>query len=273
MAKIRVKTPAKINLSLKVGNVRPDGFHPVESVMAAVNLFDYIDIETFEKKDKKACSVDVDSNSSEIPHDSSNIAYRAAELFLQACPEAAAKIGHINIYIEKNIPVCAGLAGGSTNASGVIWGLNKIFDRPLDDFRINSLLATLGSDLNFCLAGGIKLCKGRGEKLFDMEFQSMPVTLIKPVNLKVSAKEAYQKFDEANAKGMKSNFLNDLEFALLPYYKEIKYLHDLGFQMSGSGPTFFAKQAFLEPEIKEKLSEEYLIIENLNTFNGGVLEA
>ena len=54
MAKIRVKTPAKINLSLKVGNVRPDGFHPVESVMAAVNLFDYIDIETFEKKDKKA---------------------------------------------------------------------------------------------------------------------------------------------------------------------------------------------------------------------------
>lgn len=268
MVKIKVKTPAKINLSLKVGSIRADGFHPIESIMAAINLFDYIDIETFEKKDETPCLININSNSKEIPHDSSNIACKAAEFFLK-------KTGiktDINIYIEKNIPVCAGLAGGSTNACGVIWGLNKIFKNPLDNTEIDSILMALGSDLNFCIKGGIKLCKGRGEELFDMEFSDIPVTLIKPLNLKISAKEAYQRFDDIIANGGKSNLLNDLEYALLPHYKEIQYLHDLGFQMSGSGPTFFSKKSFLEPDIKEKLSKEYIIIENLRTFPGGVCE-
>lgn len=274
MRKIKVKTPAKINLTLKVGHARKDGFHSVESIMAAINLFDFIDIEAFGKNDPldkkiQACPViKISSNSNEIPHDFSNIAYKAAELFLK---ETGIK-KDINIYIEKNIPVCAGLAGGSTNASGVIWGLNQIFGKPMDDSRIDFLLAKLGSDLNFCLKGGTKLCKGRGEKLCDMPYEPMPITLIKPLNLKISAKEAYQRFDDAVANGAESNLLNDLEFALLPHYAEIQYLHDLGFQMSGSGPTFFAKQAFLKPEIKEKLSEKYLIIENLKTFNGGVMK-
>ena len=271
--KIKVKAPAKINLTLKVGSVRPDGFHPIESIMSAINLFDYIDIETSNRSDissekTPACSfVKISSNSNEIPNDSSNIAYKAAELFLKET-----KISdNINIYIEKNIPVCAGLAGGSTDASGVIWGLNELYNKPLDEIKINSMLQTLGSDLNFCLVGSTKLCKGRGEKLFNMEHKTIPITLIKPLNLKISAKEAYQRFDEATVSGMVSNLPNDLEFALLPHYSEIQYLHNLGLQMSGSGPTFFAKQAFLEPEIKEKLEGKYLIVENLKTFDGGVL--
>ncbi len=280
MLKIKVKAPAKINLTLKVGKTRPDGFHPIESVMTAIDLFDYIDIEVVQKdaaehalkEEVQACpKIKIDSNSNEIPHDASNIAYKAAELFLKTCPVLAAKIEYINIYIEKNIPVCAGLAGGSTNASGVIWGLNELYNRPLDDNKINSCLETLGSDLNFCLVGGTKLCKGRGEKLCNMHHEAMPITLIKPLNLKISAKEAYQKFDEAMAQGLASNLPNDLEFALLAHYKELQYLHSLGFQMSGSGPTFFAKQAFLESETKEKLKNDYLIIENLKTFKYGVL--
>ncbi len=276
MEKIKIKTPAKINLTLKVEKKRADGFHPIESIMAAINLFDYIDIEVkrhddFKDDTVKACNgikINISSNSNEIPCDSSNIAYKAAELFLNFCMPHF--LGEINIYIEKNIPVCAGLAGGSTNGAGVIFALNKMFDKSLCLNEINMLLEKLGSDLNFCFQGGKKLCKGRGEILEPLEFEPMPITLIKPKNLKISAHEAYQRFDEMQDT---LNLPNDLEAALLPYYEEICYLHELGFQMSGSGPTFFAKKPWLEPSLKEKLKDSYLIIENLKTIEYGVVEA
>ena len=264
MKKIRVKTPAKINLTLKVGKKRSDGFHPIESVMAAINLFDYIDIEIIEHAIGASgeTKINISSNSNEIPHDSLNIAHKAAAAFLKMNHKIAQNIKEINIYIEKNIPVCAGLAGGSTNASGVIFALNKLFGFPLNEHQTSMVLQELGSDLNFCYEGGQKLCKGRGEILELLEFEEIPITLIKPKNLKISAKEAYQKFDEmTNA----SNFPNDLEAALLPYYKEIQHLNNLGFQMSGSGPTFFARIQFLEPALKEELKDDYQIIENLKT--------
>ncbi len=273
MKKIKVKTPAKINLTLKAGVKRPDGFHSIESVMAAINLFDYIDINVscghdFSGKKSGMTKINISSNSNEIPHDSSNIAYKAAELFLENCPNIHAD--EVRIYIEKNIPVCAGLAGGSTNASGVIFGLNKIFGEPLCFEKIDILLQKLGSDLNFCLQGGRKLCKGRGEILEPLEFFDTPVTLIKPKNLKISAREAYQRFDEMQSI---SDLPNDLEAALLPHYSEIKFLHDAGFQMSGSGPTFFVLKPFIEPSLKEHLKENYLIIENLKTIEYGVIQA
>ena len=302
ISKIRVKAPAKINLTLKVQKKRSDGFHPIESVMAAINLYDFIDIEIIknclyrdmhamakadDRYDSMACKncghglegygfkIKVSSNSSEIPNNSSNIAYKACELFLQNLsfqnlPPGQNFCSMINIYIEKNSPVCAGLAGGSTDACGVIYGLNKIFGNPYGDSQIDSMLSKLGSDLNFCMVGGTKLCKGRGEILIDTEFQSMPITLIKPLNLKISAKEAYQRFDELGDEISKLN--NDLEFALLPYYEELRFLNSLGFQMSGSGPVFFAKERFLDANVKKKLQKDYVIIENLKTVNSGVEE-
>ena len=113
----------------------------------------------------------------------------------------------------------------------------------------------------------MKLCRGRGEILEDIEFKEIPITLIKPFKLKISAKEAYQRFDELGDKD--SNLANDLEFALISHYKEIKYLNGLGFQMSGSGPTFFVQKACLEPKMVEKLGKDYLIIENLKTVEYG----
>lgn len=272
MKKIKVKTPAKINLTLKVGKKRSDGFHSIESIMAAINLFDYLDIRVSEGHGYTGVKsgmtkINISSNSHEIPHDSSNIAYKAAELFFENCPNVSAD--EVDIYIEKNIPVCAGLAGGSTNASGVFFGLNKIFNNPLSYEKINALLQKLGSDLNFCMQGGRKLCKGRGEILEQLEFLDTSVTLIKPRNLKISAREAYQRFDEMPDV---SELPNDLEAALLPCYDEIRFLHDLGFQMSGSGPVFFVLKPFLEASIKEQLNENYLIIENLKTIEYGVVE-
>lgn len=272
MAKIKVKAPAKINMTLKVDKVRPDGFHPIESIMCTINLFDYIYIETLENGHGTEGSIKISSNSSEIPHDASNIAHKAAKVFFK---EADMEFkDDINIYIEKNIPVAAGLAGGSTDAAAVVFGLNKIYGEPLFRGEIDKILSSLGSDLNFCYEGGIKLCKGRGEELLaaenERDYKDMPITLIKPKNLKISAKEAYKRFDELDDKV--SNLPNDLEFALLPYYKEVEFLHNLGFQMSGSGPTFFTKKAFLEPALKEKLISDHIVIENLKTIQNGVLE-
>ena len=145
---IKIQCPAKINLDLKVVNKRPDGFHNIESVMQTISLYDYLTI-TAQKSDQTR--IILNGNSTEIPYDEKNIVYKAVKLFLQTCiPEPM----QIEIYINKSIPVSAGLAGGSTNAAGTFFGLNKIFDNILSNTELHKLCAQLGSDLNFCLKGG-----------------------------------------------------------------------------------------------------------------------
>ncbi len=251
---IKVQCPAKINLDLKVFPINPDGFHPIKSVMQAINLFDYITVSISNGNDIK-----LNGNSNEIPYDEKNICHKAAQLFFKTIKkEYSAKI-----YIEKNIPVCAGLAGGSTNAAGVLLGLNELLDKPLNKEQLHNLASKLGSDLNFCLEGGKKLCTSRGEKLENLEFIEFPLTLVKPKNLQISAGSAYRAFDNLKEK---STLANDLEFALLNDYKELQFLHSKGLQMSGSGPTYFIKKEKLDFE----LDENYLIIENLKSHDKGV---
>ena len=251
---IKVKCPAKINLDLKVFPVNSDGFHPIKSIMQTINLFDYLTISISE-----GSGIFLTGNSIEIPYDEKNICYKAAKLFLQTIK----KEHKVEIYIEKNIPVCAGLAGGSTDAAGVLFGLNKLFNEPLNEEELHKLASQLGSDLNFCLEGGRILCEGRGEILTPQDFVEFPITLVKPKNLQISAKEAYQAFDNLKEK---SNLPNDLEFALLDKYKELQFLHSKGLQMSGSGPTYFIKKEKLD----FNLDESFQIIENLKVINIGV---
>ena len=253
---IKVKCPAKINLDLKVFPVQENGFHPIKSIMQTISLFDYLTI-----KISNGNQIKLYGNNNEIPYDEKNICYKAAKIFLETIKQEK----QVEIYIEKNIPVCAGLAGGSTDAAGVLYGLNKLLKEPLNKNQIHKLASELGSDLNFCLEGGRQLCEGRGEILTKEEFVEFPITLIKPKNLKISAGQAYKAFDNLKEK---SNMLNDLEFALLDEFEELKYLHSLGFQMSGSGPTYFAQKEKLD----EILNENYLIIENLKTINYGIVE-
>lgn len=257
MKTIKVKTPAKINLSLKVGKKRPDGFHPIESVMQTISLFDFLTIELFDGEGK----INLSGTSAEIPYDERNIAYKAAKEFMKA---SNLKFD-LNIYIEKNIPVAAGLAGGSTNASGVLFGLNKMLGQILSSEKIFEICKNLGSDLNFCMAGGKKMCRGKGDELSDMPYENFPVTIIKPRNFGISTALAYKAFDELE---MESNMPNDLEFALLPKYKELQFLHAKGFQMSGSGPTYFALKSHLDCD----LGEDFQIIDNLTSINYGVAE-
>ena len=187
---IKIQCPAKINLTLKVTGKREDGYHNIDSIMQTISLFDYLTISV-EKNDKT--EIILSGTSDEIPYNEKNLVHKACLLFLE---ETKLPAHRISVFIEKNIPVAAGLAGGSTDAAGMLYGLNKLFDEPLSREGLHGLCAKLGSDLNLCLEGGRQKTSGRGEILEPLEFEEFEVSLIKPENLGISAKEAYTKFSE-----------------------------------------------------------------------------
>ncbi len=264
MTSVKVQCPAKINLGLKVINKRDDGFHNIESVMQTISLYDYITI-TMIDSDKN--EIHLEGNSKEIPYDETNLVYKAAMLFLKTV-----KIGKrsVFIYIEKNIPIAAGLAGGSTDAAGTIYGLNKLAGDILSEDEMHKLCSQLGSDLNVCLKGGCIKTSGRGEILEPAEFEEFNVSLIKPVNLGISAKEAYTKFgvkikNKASVDTRKE-YVNDLEWAIIGDYTELqaikaKYPKSI---MTGSGSTYFMIENDFE------LSDGYWVKNGLKAVANGV---
>mgnify|MGYP000003506301 FL=1 len=264
--KTKIQCPAKINLTLKVAGKRDDGFHNIESIMQTISLYDYL---TISANAAEKFEIKLSGNNTEIPYNEKNLVYKAAMLFIEHTNLPPHKI---EIYIDKNIPVAAGLAGGSTDAAGTLYGLNKIFNEPLSLAELHKLCAKLGSDLNFCLEGGRQMTKGRGEVLEKLPFEKMNVSLIKPKNLGISAKEAYTKFSQKQAAGFQSkygqkdNFKNDLEWALIDDYKELQDIKDFYPQstMSGSGSTYFSVNAEFNP------TDDYWTANNLVTTEHGI---
>ena len=247
--------------------------------MQMISLYDYLTISAIESENNEIL---LSGNSSEIPYNEKNLVYKAANLFFQKTG-IKAKIG---VYIEKNIPVAAGLAGGSTDAAGTLYGLNKIFNEPLKENELHELCATLGSDLNVCLKGGCLLATSRGEKIEILPVISMPVALIKPKKLGISAKEAYTKYalkefkpkydyTEKMINALKSNqdikpFLyNDLEYAVFDDYKELQQIKSAlpNSIMSGSGSTYFVLD-----NISNKFDENFQVINNLKFISEGVTQ-
>lgn len=265
MSCIKVQCPAKINLNLKIVNKREDGFHNIDSVMQTISLYDYLTItveDFFENK------IVLSGNNAEIPYDERNLVYKAAELFLENTSSTSKKI---EIYIEKNIPIAAGLAGGSTDAAGTLYGLNEIFSKPLSDAQLHNLCAQLGSDLNVCLKGGCLQTSGRGEKILPIDYKEYNVSLIKPTNLGISAKEAYTKFAYrfANNIGLdtRKNYENDLEWAVIDDYLELQHIKTKYPQaiMTGSGSTYFQLG-----DGKFSFEAGYWVCNNLKTVSEGV---
>ena len=269
--KIKIKCPAKINLTLKIINKREDGFHNIESIMQTIDLYDYL---TINAEPADSFEILLSGNNKEIPYNEKNLVYKAVKLFFQSVKLSPQKI---SIYIDKNIPVSAGLAGGSTNAAGTLFGLNELFYRPLTIHELHTLCAQLGSDLNVCLQGGKLLSKGRGEIIEPLEFEKFDVSLIKPQNLGISAKEAYTKYAEKNIhplttfpKGRENEyFLNDLEWAIIDDYKELQKIKELypDSMMTGSGSTYFRIGGKFEP------LDGYEIFNNHKSINHGVEKA
>ena len=278
---IRVKCPAKINLTLEIVNRREDGFHNIKSIMQTIDLYDTLDIKICEGENK----IFLDGNSHEIPYNETNLVYKAAVLFYKktGITDFATKI-----YIDKKIPVAAGLAGGSTDAAGTIFGLNKLFNEPLSYTELHELCQTLGSDLNVCLEGGTILATSRGEVIRKLKPVKSKLTLIKPAHLGISAKEAYTKYAQKSLKPhydmtekmLKaideqkdiSQFLyNDLEYAIFEDYKELQTIKSKLPKaiMSGSGSTYFI---IGEQNVSGFSNDEYQIIDSLSFVAHGVAE-
>lgn len=261
MKTIKIKTPAKINLTLEVLNKRSDGYHNIESIMQAVSLFDIIMISTTDIPETHNI-IEITGDNPLIPYDNTNLAYISAEKFLKATNITSLKI---KIHIEKHIPVAAGLAGGSSNAAGVLVGLNLLFNNVLSTEIISKIASEIGSDVCFCLQGGTQVAKSRGEVLEQIPTPDLNLVIAKPKNLGISAKEAYVKFSEIADKpeyvgtapmldSIKENnsfkianlINNSLELGILNDYPQIQGLKNSFIKnncikslMSGSGPSVF----------------------------------
>ena len=275
---IKIKCPAKINLTLEIVNRRYDGFHNIKSVMQMISLYDYLTISTAEAKNS---SIKLAGTSNEIPYNEKNLVWKAADLFLKE----TGKNLNIDIFIEKNIPVAAGLAGGSTDAAGTLLGLNEITGQPLNEEKLNNLCASLGSDLNVCLQGGCTLATSRGEITQKLPVIQSSVTLIKPKYLGISAGEAYKKYaakefkpqnnmtekmiDTINKQADIKPFLyNDLEYAVFNDYPELQKIKSMfpDSIMSGSGSTYFV----LENLTNTNFGADFQVINNLEFISCGV---
>lgn len=277
---IKVSCPAKINLTLEVVNKRDDGFHNIKSIMQTVSLYDYL---TIEAKKAETTEITLSGTSEEIPYNEKNLVFKAAKLFLEESRISA----KINIFIEKNIPIAAGLAGGSTDATGTLYGLNEILGQPFSRKELHELCSSLGSDLNVCLEGGTLLATSRGEVIEKLDCDiNYPVTLIKPKKLGISAKEAYTKYAAKkikpqnnmtekmidaikNQQDIQEFLYNDLEYAIFDNYRKLQTIKEKlpNSIMSGSGSTYF-----ILGNLKENIFDDtYQVIPNLHFVNKGVL--
>ena len=253
---IQLKCRAKINLSIDVLGKRTDGYHLVEMIMQTIDLFDIIKIFSLEE-DK----IVIESNSNDIPLDSSNIVYKAVDLIKE---KFNIKKG-AKIYIEKNIPIAAGMAGGSSNAAAILVGLNKIWELNLNQNELKDLGLQLGADVPFCIEGGASLAENIGEQLTKIDGlpQDTFILVCKP-ELFVSTKDIYEAIDskiidkrpdnklliklleENNVRQLSREMYNVLEEVTKEKYPVIEEIEKimmdnnaLGSMMSGSGPTVF----------------------------------
>nr|AGF93504.1 4-diphosphocytidyl-2C-methyl-D-erythritol kinase [uncultured organism] len=185
MKTVEVPAPAKINLALAVGKLRNDGYHEMEMIMQSLALHDRVFLR------KTGREIKLKTSSDKLPEDRNNIAYRAAELILKKYNID----GGIEIYIEKEIPLAAGLAGGSSDAAAVLKGLNCICRLQISEKQLRNHAAKLGSDVPFCLRGGTVYASGRGEKLKQLpDLKRKYIILIVPP-VEVSTAEIFARFE------------------------------------------------------------------------------
>lgn len=197
--KLSIEAPAKINLTLDVIGKRDDGYHELETVMHQINLFDRITMEVWEQ------GIELSSSSNEIPGGEDNLAYKAALAILKKYGQGAG----VKIFIEKNIPVGAGLAGGSTDAAAVLAGINHLYGNQFSYSDLLQLSVAIGSDVAFCLSqqymehypgvlmspGSTAVARGRGEILEPLPARTIPFILIVKPGFQLSTAQVYAELD------------------------------------------------------------------------------
>ncbi|WP_419742240.1 4-(cytidine 5'-diphospho)-2-C-methyl-D-erythritol kinase [Paraclostridium dentum] len=289
MNSIDLKSRAKVNLSIDVLGKREDGYHLVEMIMQTIDLYDKLKITEIEEN-----SILIKSNSLDIPLNEDNIMYKAVNLLKN---QFNIEKG-IEISIEKNIPVAAGMAGGSSNAAAVLVGLNKLWNLGLSENELKDIGLKLGADVPFCITGGSALAEGIGEKLTNIKGlpEDLNILVCKP-NIFVSTKEVYQSLNmdkvkrrpqnkelidalqKEDVKFISENMVNVLEEVTSLKYSEIGQIEDimiknkaLGSMMSGSGPTVFGLFDNKDCAIKAKedLQGKYNQVYLVKSSNKGV---
>lgn len=252
--RLLVKAPAKINLSLDVLYKRPDGYHEVEMIMTTIDLADRLELNLLNRKE-----IRILSHNRFVPDDQRNLAYQAASLL----QERFSVDKGVSIMIEKNIPVAAGLAGGSSDAAATLRGLNKLWQLGLTLDELAELGAEIGSDVSFCVYGGTALAKGRGEIITPLPAPpTCWVVLAKPF-IGVSTADVYRRLsldgikhpntkemieaiERGDFTGVCSNLQNVLEDVTFKLHPEVALIKEQmkrfgadAVLMSGSGPTVF----------------------------------
>lgn len=245
----------KINLGLDVLRRREDGYHEVKMVMQTVRLHDKVRLRR-----EKEPGIRVASNLSFLPTGPNNLAYRASQLLME---EFGISDG-LDIYLEKRIPVAAGMAGGSADCAAVLWGVNRMFGLGLSLEELKERGVTLGADVPYCLMRGTALAEGIGEKLTALPPAPGRTLLIAKPPISLSTKYIYthltldektvhpdidgmvEAIRQGDFGGMVSRLGNVLESAALPGHPQIEQIKKLmlahgarGALMSGSGPTVF----------------------------------
>lgn len=258
--KLLLKAPAKINLSLRVLGRRADGYHLLETHMHKVALYDQLELCPTDEGITLHCEGGL------LPEDGTNLVYRAAELFLRSTEgKRRSSCRGVSIRLQKNIPVAAGLGGGSSDAAATLLGLNRLLDGGCSAQQLATLGLQLGADVPFFLAPQpALLATGIGEVLQPaVPLDDYRILLVNP-GFTVSTRWVYQNFaltgpldsgifansqDEvalSSADSASVSLVNDLESVTLKKYPELSRLKDemrergaIGALMSGSGPTVF----------------------------------
>lgn len=286
MDKLELKALAKINLGLDVLGRRENGYHDVRMVMQTIHLYDDVILEK-----TKEPGIHLETNLSYLPVDENNIAYKAAKLLRD---EFGITEG-IRIRLKKFIPVAAGMAGGSTNAAAVLFGMNRMYGLGLTEQQLKDRGVKLGADVPYCIMRGTVLAEGIGEILTPLPPMPKCYVLIAKPGISVSTKIVYEKFDAlkdvehpdidrlmlglengklAEVASSMGNVLEGVTIGLYTVIENIKQVMiqegALNAMMSGSGPTVFgifedrrtAKKAY--NVLKEKKLAKQIYVTNIH---------
>lgn len=250
---IKIKAPAKLNLSLDITGQREDGYHLLEMVMQTIHLYDQITLE-------KADEITLECDCPDIPCNGKNLAVKAAKAFFHATHLD----GGVKITLQKRIPHGAGMGGGSSDAAAVLKGLNRLYHTPLSTKQLDKIGLKLGADVPFCLHGGTMLVTGIGENLLELQDMFPCWFVVAKPEQGLSTAEVYQAYDaleeqqmirpktngviqaiyEKDLEALSRSMANVLEYAApLQEIAEIRQtMHQHGAyiaQMTGSGSAVF----------------------------------
>ena len=281
MNQMRLKALAKINLGLDVLRRKEDGYHEVKMIMQTINLHDQIHMKKIEEDE-----IRVRTNLYYLPTNENNLVYKAAKML----KDEFNLPGGISINLKKVIPVAAGMAGGSSDAAAVLFGMNKMYGLKLSMQELKDRGVKLGADVPYCIMRGTALAEGIGEKLTKLPAMPKCHILIAKPPINVSTKFVYENLHandlkpedhppvdvqlealkEGNLEKLVANMGNVLERVTVPEYPVINEIKQLmvnngamGAMMSGSGPTVFgiftsyakAKEAY-EKIVQSGLSKQ-----------------